>query len=105
MRLLSILAIVIASILSTPILAQGDCCQCGPAACGPVPEGGDCSGCELITNASCDGAMGLCVGELEGALPVPPTAAPAVGGASFILLAAGLTVVAVSLLGRRRTQL
>jgi hypothetical protein len=103
MRLFSVLVMFVASMLSTPIFAQTDCCQCGPSACGPAPEGGNCSDCVMIPNATCNGEIGLCIALLEGAQP-PTASAPVFQGSPLILLAAGLTVAALSLLGRRRQR-
>lgn len=104
MRLLFALVMLVGSIASTPIFAQTDCCQCGLSACGPAPKGGDCSGCDLVAEATCDGDTGQCMPALEGSLPSHTAAAPALGGSPIILLAAGLTALALSLLARRRQQ-
>ncbi len=101
MRLISILAVLSVSILSTPIFAQVDCCQCGPSACGPA-EAGNCGDCERIINSVCNGDTGQCSGALEGSLPQAATPAPVLGGSPVVLLTAALTALAVSLLGRRR---
>jgi len=104
MRLLPVFVILVALIIATPISAQTECCQCGPSACGPAPEGGDCSGCELIANATCDGDTGQCLAALEGALPKSATPAPALGSTPLALLSAAMTVLALSLLARRRQR-
>jgi len=104
MRLLSVFAMIVALAVAAPIFAQSDCCQCGPSACGPAPEGGDCSGCDLITNAICDGDTGQCAAVFEGAMSKSVTAAPALGGTPLALLAAAMTVLALSVLGHRRQQ-
>ena len=101
MRMLSVLVMFFGSLVATPTFAQTECCQCGPSACGPAPESGDCSGCELVPHALCNGDTGLCTAALEGALP-PTAPAPVLGGSPFLLLAAGLSALAVSLLRRRR---
>jgi hypothetical protein len=102
MRLLLISLALAAPIFIAPVFAQPECCQCGPSACGPAPSQGDCTGCELIPNAVCDGETGQCVLALQGSFTPGSKAAPALGGGPVVLLAAGLTALGFSLLARRR---
>lgn len=104
MRLLFVVVMLIGATFSTPIFAQNECCQCGPSACGPAPEGGGCGECTLVSNATCEGESGQCLPALEGSLPPPVATAPALGASALALLAASMTVLAFSVLARRRRQ-
>jgi hypothetical protein len=104
MRLLLISLALDVSIFVTPVLAQTECCQCGPSACGPPAAAGDCAGCELVPNATCNGETGECAPLLEASFPPASKAAPALGDGAFVLLAAALTALGLSLLARRRRQ-
>jgi hypothetical protein len=103
MRLLLISMALGVSIFVTPVPAQTECCQCGPSACGP-PAAGDCAGCELVPNATCNGETGECAPLLEASFPSASKAAPAVGDGALVLLAAALTALGLSLLARRRRE-
>jgi len=104
MRRLFILVMLVASLVATQVLAQSICCQCGPSACGPALEGGDCTGCEVVPNAVCDGDSGQCSALLEGSVAEATRVAPALGGGPLILLAAGLMALGLSLPRRRRAD-
>ncbi|HVO25627.1 MAG TPA: choice-of-anchor Q domain-containing protein [Candidatus Margulisiibacteriota bacterium] len=49
--------VVIPTPTSTP--GSADCCQCGPAVCGPGTGG--CVGCTVVFGGTCDGTTGQCV--------------------------------------------